>query len=75
MQMTARTAKACPPEEIRDGPGKRDEIVVADNSLEVARDDRGGFGPADEESAEKVNPKNGPKIASAGISSVPMGST
>jgi hypothetical protein len=40
-------------EQVRGGPGEGGEIVVADNLIEVAGEDRSGLGPADQQAAEK----------------------
>ena len=57
------------------GAGEGDEIFVAPDLAEVARDYGRGLGPSDEHAAEHLKPRKGPKIAMAGKSSVPMGST
>ena len=46
-------------QQVGGGAGQGDQIVVADNFAQVAGDDRGGFRPAEQHAAKKVEPDEG----------------
>ena len=47
--------------DVRDRSGQSGEVVVADDLAEVARNDRSGLGPANQEAAEEGEPDEGPE--------------